>query len=140
MSYDLEAYSPSPQRVRKENLRAVLQRHGWEIAFVSCEAGSKQVVLAMEGPIENDAIVIGWQAEDEYVFRLTQAATEEDIKTMEAIAETTEAVVGCEISVTIPYQVDNQRLADMMASGDIHYADVLKSAQSYYSSRTAAGR
>ena len=140
MSYDLNAYSLSTERPLKENFRDSLQRNGWEIVFISDEARSRRAFLAADGPIEEEAIIIGWQTKDKNAALLTKAAAIQDIKTIEAIAETTQAIAGCAISVTIPYQVDKQQLADMAVRGEIHYADLMKSAQSHYYLRTAAGR
>jgi hypothetical protein len=153
MSYDLIIYSPSAERVWKENLRATLQRQGWEIAFISEELVSdqttasgkalKRAFLAAEGPLEKDIVIVGWKSGYENAALLSQAVAAQEVETLEAIAKITQAVGGCSVYVAAPYQTDMEALAqfeEMDKKEKTAYAEVMKLAQSHYYLRTSSGR
>lgn len=135
MSYGLHVYSKSAEILRRESLREKMNSRGWDVLF---QQGFAHPAVAVDGPME-DEVIVGWRSGECSLERARGLIESSDSRALDELYRN-QTLVGSEIWVECPYEIDPQELEDMAEFKSPEELGIVRSAKSHYSVSTAAGR
>lgn len=135
MSYGINVWSKSEKILDRKQIREKMRGYGWEILF---QQGFSSPTIAVEGPVE-DEIIVGWRPDDTDFEHVRRAIESSDRRALDFLYES-EALVGCEIWVENPYDIDPGELEEMAEHKSPEEIEIIRAARSRYSVSTSAGQ
>jgi hypothetical protein len=147
LSYDLWVDTLREDVVGKEELEHHLNAKGWQVRYLAPDAflsSATQTILPAQGPLEEEATLIGWKTQDKDAAFLDLLFAERDMRKLEAFFAESMAFGGCGVSVSHPDPSDSryseEQLTNVEKTDGKQTADILRGAKTHYYLHTSAGR
>lgn len=132
MSYRMEIFSPQEKPLLKEQLKAVMKRRGFAIAFCAYDYKIKDFA-SDEAPLD-DEIIVACDISGSHVEQFKEIVQARDVVALNEMIAANQ-VYSCVLSSHVPYEADEEEIEELLEDSDPEYIEALQKSSSFYSLR-----